>query len=225
MTQTIMGRLVISSLSRFTPSSWDMSLCRSFMGDSFDTAFTESSATKHTPNTSVWARHFAWSWREHQDGSGESKDSAIKAAKLCRHKKERADFRSWRFCLPKGIAYQRSQKIWCQRQASAPICWSVSDSREAWRSGLWAQFARRFVSSAWCLSCVLVKEVSACARRAVASGRSRSPRRLDLHREANANAWDCRHSHPEVDYQNVQGQMGSSLWRRGNVGAWRWSDG
>jgi hypothetical protein len=39
MTQTFMGLLVISSLSRFTPSSWDMSLCRSFMGDSFDIAF------------------------------------------------------------------------------------------------------------------------------------------------------------------------------------------
>jgi hypothetical protein len=39
MTQTIMGLLVISSLSRFTPSSWDMSLCRSFMGDSFGTTF------------------------------------------------------------------------------------------------------------------------------------------------------------------------------------------
>jgi hypothetical protein len=39
MTQTIMGLLVISSLSRFTPSSWDMSLCRSFIGDSFSTAF------------------------------------------------------------------------------------------------------------------------------------------------------------------------------------------
>jgi hypothetical protein len=39
MTQTIMGRLVISSISRFTPSSWDMSLCRSFMGYSFGTAF------------------------------------------------------------------------------------------------------------------------------------------------------------------------------------------
>jgi hypothetical protein len=37
--QAITGRLVISSLSRFTPSSWDMSLCRRFMGDSFGTAF------------------------------------------------------------------------------------------------------------------------------------------------------------------------------------------
>jgi hypothetical protein len=35
------------------------------------------------------------------------------------------------------------------------------------------------------LSCVSVEEVSMCARGAVASGRSRSPRRLDLHREAN----------------------------------------
>jgi hypothetical protein len=34
-----MGRLVISSLSRFTPSSWDMSPCRSFMDDNFGSAF------------------------------------------------------------------------------------------------------------------------------------------------------------------------------------------
>jgi hypothetical protein len=39
MTQTILGLLVISSLCRFTPSSWDMLLCRSFIGDSFITAF------------------------------------------------------------------------------------------------------------------------------------------------------------------------------------------
>jgi hypothetical protein len=26
---------------------------------------------------SVWARHFAWSWREHQNGSGEPEDSTI----------------------------------------------------------------------------------------------------------------------------------------------------
>jgi hypothetical protein len=37
--QAITSRLVISSLSRFTPSSWDMWLCRSFMGNSFGTAF------------------------------------------------------------------------------------------------------------------------------------------------------------------------------------------
>jgi hypothetical protein len=34
-----MGLLVISSLSRFTPLSWVMSLCRSFIGDSFGIAF------------------------------------------------------------------------------------------------------------------------------------------------------------------------------------------
>ena len=174
---------------------------------------------------SVWARHFAPSWREHQDVSVESKDSAIKAAKLCRHKKERAEFWRRRFCLPESIAYQRSQKIRSQRQASAPLCWSVSDSRKAWRSGLLAQSARRFVRGAWCLPCVLVEEVSTCARRAVASGRSRSPRRLDLHREACANSWDCRQSHPKEDHQNVQSQMESPLWGRSNLGAWRWSDG
>jgi hypothetical protein len=40
----------------------------------------------------VWAQHFTRNRREYQDGSGESKDSAIKAAKLCRHKKKRAKF-------------------------------------------------------------------------------------------------------------------------------------
>jgi hypothetical protein len=38
------------------------------------------------------------------------------------------------------------------------------------------------------LSCVSVEEVSTCAREAVAIGRSRSPRRLDLHREANVDS-------------------------------------
>jgi hypothetical protein len=64
------------------------------------------------------------------------KDSAIKAAKLCRHKKERAEFRSRRLRLFEGFAYQRSQKIQSQRQASTSLCWSVPDSRKAWRSGL-----------------------------------------------------------------------------------------
>jgi hypothetical protein len=40
----------------------------------------------------VWAQHFARSRGEHQDGSGETKDSAVNAAKLCRHKKERDEF-------------------------------------------------------------------------------------------------------------------------------------
>jgi hypothetical protein len=31
----------------------------------------------------VRSRHFAWSQREYQDGSGESKDSTVQAAKLC----------------------------------------------------------------------------------------------------------------------------------------------
>jgi hypothetical protein len=152
---------------------------------------------------SVWARHFARSWREHQDGLGESKDSAIKVAKLCRHKKERAEFWSRRFCLPEGITCQRSQKIRSQRQASTPVCWSVSDSRKAWRSGLSAQSAIRFVSGARCLSCVSVEEVFACTKRVVVSGRSGSPRRLDLHTEANADFWDCRQGHLEENYQNV----------------------
>jgi hypothetical protein len=39
MTQTLMDQLVISSLSRCNSSSWDMPLCRSFMDDSFGTAF------------------------------------------------------------------------------------------------------------------------------------------------------------------------------------------
>jgi hypothetical protein len=54
---------------------------------------------------------------------------AIKAAKLCRYKKKRAEFRSWRFCLFESIAYQRSQKIRSQRHASTSLHWSVSDSR------------------------------------------------------------------------------------------------
>jgi hypothetical protein len=137
------------------------------------------------------------------DSSGGSEDSAIKTAKLCRHK-ERAEFWSGRFCLPEGIAYQRSQKVRSQGQASTPICWSVLDSRKAWRSGLSAQFARRFVSDTWCISCVSVEEMSACARGAVASGRSGSPRRLDLHREANVDSGDCRQGHLEEHYQNVQ---------------------
>jgi hypothetical protein len=49
------------------------------------------------------------------------------------------------FVYFEGFAYQRSQKIRSQRQASTPLCWSVSDSRKAWRSGLSAQFARRLV--------------------------------------------------------------------------------
>jgi hypothetical protein len=61
------------------------------------------------------------------------------------------------------------------------------------------------------LSCVSSKEVSLCARRAVASGRPRSPRRLDLHREANADSGDCGQGHPEEHYQNVQSQVGSPL--------------
>ena len=39
MTQTLLDQSVISSLSRCSPSSWDMPLCRSFMDDSFNTAF------------------------------------------------------------------------------------------------------------------------------------------------------------------------------------------
>jgi hypothetical protein len=108
--------------------------------------------------------------------------------KLCRHKKERAKFRGWGFCLSKGIAHPRSQKIRSQRQASTPLHWSVSDSRKAWRSGLSAQFAIRFVSGARCLSCVSVEEVSVCAIRAVASGRSGGLGGLDLHREASADS-------------------------------------
>jgi hypothetical protein len=92
------------------------------------------------------------------------------------------------FCLSESVAYQRSQKIRSQRQASAPLCWSVSDSRKAWRSGLSTQFARRLVRSARCLSCVSVEEVFVCAIRAIASGRSGGPGGLDLHREASADS-------------------------------------
>jgi hypothetical protein len=42
--------------------------------------------------TSVWARHFARSRREYQDDSGEFEDCTVKAVKLCRHKKKRAEF-------------------------------------------------------------------------------------------------------------------------------------
>jgi hypothetical protein len=38
----------------------------------------------------------------------ESEDSAIKAAKLCRHKKKRAEFRSRRLCLSESVTDQRS---------------------------------------------------------------------------------------------------------------------
>jgi hypothetical protein len=69
----------------------------------------------------------------------------IEAAKLCRHKKKRAEFRSWRFCLSESVTYRRSQKIRSQRQASTPLRRFVSDSRKAWRSGLSAQSARKFV--------------------------------------------------------------------------------
>jgi hypothetical protein len=63
--KNIMGLYVILSLSRFTPSSWDLSLCRSFIGDSFDAASERicrrcslslgSSAMKHTPNIGYYA--------------------------------------------------------------------------------------------------------------------------------------------------------------------------
>jgi hypothetical protein len=42
---------------------------------------------------------------------------AQSAAKLCRHKKKRAEFRGWRFCLFESITYQRSQKIRSQRRS------------------------------------------------------------------------------------------------------------
>src|SRR5699024_6564157 len=96
----------------------------------------------------VWARYFARSRREHQDGSRESEDSAIEAAKLCRHKKKRAEFRSRRLCLSESVTDQRSQKIRSERQASTPLHWSVSNSLKAWRSGLSAQPAREFVCCA-----------------------------------------------------------------------------
>jgi hypothetical protein len=95
---------------------------------------------------SVRAGHSAGRRREHQDGSRESKDSAIKATKLCRHKKKRSEFRSRLLRLFESVTDQRSQKIRSQRQASTPLHWSVSDSRKAWRSGLSAQFARGFVA-------------------------------------------------------------------------------
>jgi hypothetical protein len=47
-----------------------------------------------------------------------------------------------------------------------------------------------------------------CARRAVASRRPRSPRRPNLHREANADSSGYRQGHPEEHYQNVQSHMG-----------------
>jgi hypothetical protein len=48
------------------------------------------------------------------------------------------------FCLFESIVYQRSQKIQSQRQASAPLHWSVSNSRKTRRSDLSAQPARNF---------------------------------------------------------------------------------
>jgi hypothetical protein len=38
------------------------------------------------------ARHFSRSQREYQDGLREYEDITVKAAKLCRHKKKRAEF-------------------------------------------------------------------------------------------------------------------------------------
>jgi hypothetical protein len=49
------------------------------------------------------------------------------------------------FVYLKVSPIKRSQKNQSQRQANTPLCWSVSDSRKAWRSGLSARSARRFV--------------------------------------------------------------------------------
>jgi hypothetical protein len=62
--------------------------------------------------------------------------------------RRRAEFQSQRFCLSESIADQRSQKIRSQRQASASLYWSVTNSHKVWRSGLSAQSARRLVRSA-----------------------------------------------------------------------------
>jgi hypothetical protein len=56
--------------------------------------------------------------------------------KLCRHKKKRAEFRGWRFCLSESVTDQRSQKVRSHRKTSTPLHWSVLDSRKAWRSDL-----------------------------------------------------------------------------------------
>jgi hypothetical protein len=73
---------------------------------------------------------------------------AIKVAKLCRHKKKRAEFRGWRFCLSESVTDQRSQKVRSERQASTPLHQSIPDSRKAWRSGLSAQPTRKFICCA-----------------------------------------------------------------------------
>jgi hypothetical protein len=52
------------------------------------------------------------------------------------------------FVYLKVFPYQRSQKIWSQRQASTTLHWSVSDSHKARRSGLSSQSARKFVCRA-----------------------------------------------------------------------------
>ena len=54
-----------------------------------------------------------------------------------------------------------------------------------------------------------VSQLKKCtsARRAVASGEPRGPRRLDIHREANANSGDCKQSHPDEHHKNMQSQM------------------
>ena len=49
-------------------------------------------------------------------GQRESEDSAVKTAKLCRHKKKRAEFRSRRLCLSESVTDQRSQEVRSQRQ-------------------------------------------------------------------------------------------------------------
>jgi hypothetical protein len=62
------------------------------------------------------------------------------------------------------------------------------------------------------------------ARRAVSNRGPRSPRILDIHREANLDSGNNEQSHAKEHHQNVQSQMGPSFQGRSNMRARRWSE-
>jgi hypothetical protein len=92
----------------------------------------------------------------------------------------------------------------------------------AWRCGLPAQLTKKSICSARCVSHVLLEEMSESARRIVARGGPRSPRRSNLYREANSDPRNSRQNHTKEYHQNVQSQMGSPLQGRSNQGARGW---
>jgi hypothetical protein len=86
--------------------------------------------------TGVRSRYLAWRWREHQDGSTESKDNVVSTAKLCWHKEKKPEFWSGRLYLLEGVTDQGNQKVRSQGQASTLIHRTVPDSSKTWRSGI-----------------------------------------------------------------------------------------